>query len=101
MKSLLVALLMTPFASGAALAARPLADAQMDGVAAGFSARSVADAEGMAGSGGGFLAPAPVQGVSTPPVRRGRSTSSARSTPCPCSKPARAYQREGVATDQR
>jgi hypothetical protein len=63
MKSLLVALLMTPFASGAALAARPLADAQMDGVAAGFSARSVADAEGMAGSGGGFLAPAPVQGV--------------------------------------
>jgi hypothetical protein len=52
MKSLVVALIATPFMAGAALAAQPLTDTQMDGVNAGFTALSVADAEGLVGESG-------------------------------------------------
>jgi hypothetical protein len=60
MNRLVLAVLMTPLVTGAAFAGQPLADAQLDMVAAGFSARSVADAEGLAGSGGDFT---PASGV--------------------------------------
>jgi hypothetical protein len=60
MKSLVLAVLATPFVTGAAFAAPPLADAQLDVVAAGFSARSVADAVGLADPGGDFT---PASGV--------------------------------------
>ena len=49
MKSLIVALMALPFMAGAAGAAQPLNDSQMDGVTAGFSSISVANAEGLGG----------------------------------------------------
>jgi hypothetical protein len=52
MKSLVVALMALPFMAGAALAAQPLNDSQMDGVTAGFSSISIADAEGLVGESG-------------------------------------------------
>jgi hypothetical protein len=52
MKSLVVAFMALPFMTAAAGAAQPLSDAQMDAVAAGFSANSVADAEALAGESG-------------------------------------------------
>lgn len=55
MKSLVMALMALPFMAGAAAAAQPLNDAQMDGVTAGFTAISVADAEGLVGESGVVL----------------------------------------------
>jgi|WetSurMetagenome_2_1015567.scaffolds.fasta_scaffold180843_2 hypothetical protein len=57
MKSLVLALMALPFMAGAAAAAQPqpLNDAQMDGVTAGFTAISVADAEGLVGESGVVL----------------------------------------------
>jgi hypothetical protein len=52
MKSLVVALIATPFMAGAAMAAQPLTDTQMDGVNAGFTSLSWADAEGLVGESG-------------------------------------------------
>lgn len=52
MKSLVVALMALPLMAGAAGAAQPLNDAQMDGVNAGFTAISIADAEGLVGESG-------------------------------------------------
>jgi hypothetical protein len=52
MKGLVVALIATPFMAGAALAAQPLTDSQMDGVNAGFTSLSWADAEGLVGESG-------------------------------------------------
>lgn len=52
MKSLVVAILAMPLLGGAALAAEPLNDQQMDGVNAGFTAISIADAEGLVGESG-------------------------------------------------
>ena len=52
MKSLVVALMALPFMAGAASAAQPLNDSQMDGVTAGFSSISIADAEGLVGESG-------------------------------------------------
>ena len=52
MKSLVIALAALPFMAGAASAATPLSNDQMDGVTAGFSAISVADAEGLVGESG-------------------------------------------------
>ena len=50
MKSLAIALAVLPFMAGAAGAAQPLNDAQMDGVTAGYTAISIADAEGLVGA---------------------------------------------------
>jgi hypothetical protein len=57
MKSLVMALMALPFmaGAGAAAAAQPLNDAQMDGVTAGFTALSTADAEGLVGESGVVL----------------------------------------------
>jgi pectate lyase len=55
MKSLVMALMALPFMAGAAAAAQPLNDAQMDGVTAGFTALSTADAEGLVGESGVVL----------------------------------------------
>ena len=52
MKSLVVAILAMPLLGGAALAAEPLNDQQMDGVNAGFTSISIADAEGLVGESG-------------------------------------------------
>jgi hypothetical protein len=49
MKSLAVALMALPFMAGAAFAAQPLSDNQMDGVSAGWLSISIADAEGLGG----------------------------------------------------
>lgn len=49
MKSLVVALMALPFMAGAAGAAQPLSDAQMDGVTAGWLSIAIADAEGLGG----------------------------------------------------
>jgi len=49
MKSLVVALMALPFMAGAAGAAQPLNDDQMDGVTAGFISLAIADAEGLGG----------------------------------------------------
>ena len=56
MKKLLIALAALPFMAGAASAAgQPLSDNQMDTVTAGFTALSIADAEGLVGSLGTVL----------------------------------------------
>ena len=52
MKSLVIALMALPFMAGAAGAAQPLNDEQMDSVNAGFTAISIADAEGLVGESG-------------------------------------------------
>jgi hypothetical protein len=52
MKSLVIAVMALPFMAGAAGAAQPLSDSQMDGVTAGFTALSIADAEGAVGESG-------------------------------------------------
>jgi energy-converting hydrogenase Eha subunit H len=52
MKSLVVAIMALPLMGGAALAAEPLSDQQMDGVNAGFTSISIADAEGLVGESG-------------------------------------------------
>lgn len=57
MKSLVVALMALPLmaGAGAASAAQPLNDTQMDGVNAGFTSISIADAEGLVGESGVVL----------------------------------------------
>ena len=55
MKKLLIALAALPFMAGAASAAGQLNDNQMDTVTAGFTALSIADAEGLVGSLGTVL----------------------------------------------
>ncbi len=52
MKSLVIAVVALPFMAGAAGAAQPLNDEQMDSVNGGFLALSVADAEGLVGESG-------------------------------------------------
>jgi hypothetical protein len=52
MKSLVIALAALPFMAGAAGAAQPLNDWQMDGVTAGYTAGAFADAEGLVGESG-------------------------------------------------
>lgn len=54
MKKLLIALAAVPFMASAAIAGQPqnLSDRQMDKVTAGFTAISIADAEGMVGESG-------------------------------------------------
>jgi len=52
MKKLLMGLAALPFCVGVAVAAQPLTNQQMDGVTAGFSAISIADAIGLVGGGG-------------------------------------------------
>lgn len=52
MKSFVVALLALPLMAGAASAAQPLSDSQMDGVNAGFTSISIADAMGLVGESG-------------------------------------------------
>jgi len=54
MKTLIVALAALPFMAGAAMAGhpQPLNDRQMDKVTAGFTAISIADAEGLVGESG-------------------------------------------------
>lgn len=49
MKSLVVALIALPFMAGAASAAQPLSDDQMDSVNGGFISFAQADAEGLGG----------------------------------------------------
>jgi hypothetical protein len=48
----LIIVLAWPLMGGLAFAAQPLSDAQMDGVAGGFAAMSIADAEGLVGESG-------------------------------------------------
>jgi hypothetical protein len=55
MNKLLLAIAALPLMAGAANAAQPLNDKQMDRVTAGFTAISVADAEGLVGSLGTVL----------------------------------------------
>lgn len=55
MKKLFLALAALPFMAGAAAAGQPLSDQQMDKVTAGFTALSIADAEGLVGSLGTVL----------------------------------------------
>lgn len=55
MKKLLMGLAALPFCVGVAVASQPLTNQQMDGVTAGFSAISVADAIGVVGGGGIIL----------------------------------------------
>jgi hypothetical protein len=52
MKKLVIALAALPFMAGAAAAGQPLNDNQMDKVTAGFTALSIADAEGLVGESG-------------------------------------------------
>jgi hypothetical protein len=52
MKSLVIALMALPFMAGAAGAAQPLNDEQMDSVNGGFISLSIADAEGLVGESG-------------------------------------------------
>jgi hypothetical protein len=52
MRKVLMALAALPFMAGVAMAGQPLTDQQMDRVTAGFSALSVADAEGLVGESG-------------------------------------------------
>jgi hypothetical protein len=52
MKSLVMALVALPFMASAAAAAQPLSNEQMDRVTAGFTAVSIADAEGLVGESG-------------------------------------------------
>jgi|SRR5579864_6185545 len=55
MRKLLTVLATLPFMAGVAVAGQPLSDQQMDRVTAGFSAISVADAEGLVGESGVVL----------------------------------------------
>lgn len=55
MKKLLIALAALPLMAGVASAGQPLSDRQMDRVTAGFTALSIADAEGLVGSLGSVL----------------------------------------------
>jgi len=55
MNKLLLAIAALPLMAGAANAAQPLNDKQMDRVTAGFTALSIADAEGLVGSLGTVL----------------------------------------------
>ena len=55
MKKLLMGLAALPFCVGIAVAGQPLTNQQMDGVTAGWSAISIADAIGVVGSGGVVL----------------------------------------------
>jgi hypothetical protein len=52
MKKMLMGLAVLPFLAGAALAGQPLTNQQMDLVTAGYTAISVADAEGLVGESG-------------------------------------------------
>ena len=52
MKSLVIALMALPFMAGAAGAAQPLTDDQMDSVNGGHIALSIAEAEGLVGESG-------------------------------------------------
>lgn len=52
MKKLFVALAALPFMAGVAAAGEPLTNQQMDRVTAGFTALSIADAEGLVGESG-------------------------------------------------
>lgn len=56
MKKVLMGLAVLPFLAGVAGAGQPLTSAQMDRVTAGFSAISIADAEGLVGESGIVLA---------------------------------------------
>jgi len=51
MKTLIATMMALPLMTGVAGAAQPLSDSQMDGLTAGFSAQSIADAEGLVGPG--------------------------------------------------
>jgi hypothetical protein len=51
MKKLLMGLMALPLCVGVAVAGQPLTSQQMDGITAGFSAQSIADAVGVVGSG--------------------------------------------------
>lgn len=55
MKKLLMAMAVLPFLAGVANAGQPLNDKQMDRVTAGFTAISIADAEGLVGAEGVVL----------------------------------------------
>ncbi len=55
MRKLLMGLAALPFCVGVASAAQPLTNQQMDQVTAGFTAISIADAEGLVGRGGIIL----------------------------------------------
>lgn len=52
MRKLLMAAAVLPFLAGVANAGQPLSDKQMDKVTAGFTALSIADAEGLVGESG-------------------------------------------------
>jgi len=52
MKGLLLGVVMLPFVAGIAVAGQPLTNQQMDRVTAGFTALSIADAEGLVGESG-------------------------------------------------
>ncbi len=55
MKKLLMGLAALPLCVGVAVAGQPLTNQQMDGITAGFSAQSIADATGVVGSGNTVL----------------------------------------------
>ena len=55
MKKVLMGLAALPFLAGVAVAGQPLTDRQMDRVTAGFTATSIADAEGVVGESGVLL----------------------------------------------
>ena len=55
MKKLLMGVAALPFCMGVAVAGQPLTNQQMDRVTAGFSAVSIADAEGLVGTGAPLL----------------------------------------------
>jgi hypothetical protein len=55
MKKVLIGLAALPFLAGVAAAGEPLTDQQLDRVTAGFSALSIADAEGLVGESGVVL----------------------------------------------
>ena len=75
MRKLLMGLAALPFCVGVASAAQPLTNQQMDQVTAGFSAVSIADAQGLVGRGGIILTTT----GSLSQVRRSRRPRSARS----------------------
>jgi len=52
MKKVLIGMAMVPFLVGVAAAGEPLTNQQMDRVTAGFTALSIADAEGLVGESG-------------------------------------------------
>ena len=55
MKKVLMGLAALPFLAGVAVAGQPLTDQQLDRVTAGFTALSIADAEGVVGESGILL----------------------------------------------